>query len=114
MAIVQVNLNQNQIISDYVYNYIMNNVDISGSGFVVSGKTQFVTYNNLVYIPPANAVSLELLTDGVYFIPVGLTDFDEMSIEQVTLSSFIDVSQNKTVFLFSYYQKIANIKINYD
>lgn len=116
-SIVQVNLNLNQAVSDYFYNYIVQNADNVGAFGLnppALTKANIQPINTVVYIPPANAQTIEILSDGAYFLPVGLTDFDDNTIEQISELIFLDVSQNKTVYIYSFFQQIVNIRISYD
>ena len=73
----------------------------------------YLTYNSPVTIPQ-NAVTLEILTDGAYFFPIGETQHSEKTLQRYEEIKTLNVSENQTATIYSYFEQIVIIKVLYE
>ena len=72
----------------------------------------YLTYNSQITIPQ-NAITLEILTDSAYFFPISETQHSEKTLQRYEEIKTIDVSENQTVAIYSYFEQIVIIKVLY-
>lgn len=94
-------------------NYINSQLDPAYIAPAVNVGEVYSTYNKQVTIPQ-NAVMLEILTDGAYFFPSGETRHTEKTLQRYEEIKSINVTENQTVAVYSYFEQIVIIMVDYE
>lgn len=73
----------------------------------------YSSYNKQVPIPQ-NAVTLDILTDGAYFFPAGEIRHTEKTLQRYDEIKSINVVENQTIAVYSYFEQIVIIRVSYE